>query len=152
MLLRFLSNATADLLYVFLQVDTVRATSYTEYVSRRRDLLGVYINFAKAKCTAENLNINKIIGIAIEPPKYRKVTRSDLVLVNFRGWPKQEQEFWNAERIKQGVLTQPIGKWFQNMEAEWPYGIRPIKIGVNDKCPCGSGKKYKKCWGSVLKQ
>lgn len=146
----FLSNATADLLYVFLQVDTVRTTSYTEYVSRRRDLLGVYINFAKAKCTAENLNINKIIGIAIEPPKYRKVTSSDLVLVNFRGWPKQEQEFWNAERIKQGVLTQPIGKWFQNMEAEWPYGIRPIKIGVNDKCPCGSGKKYKKCCGNVL--
>ena len=21
------------------------------------------------------------------------------------------------------------------------------KIGRNDPCPCGSGKKYKKCWG-----
>lgn len=147
----FLSNSTADLLYIFLQVDTIRATSYKEYISRRRDLLGMYINFAKAKCTTENLNINKIIGIAIEPPKHRHVTSSDLVFANFKGWPKQEQEFWNAERIKQGVLMQPIGKWFQNMEAEWPDGVRTIKIGVNDRCPCGSGKKYKKCCGSLLK-
>lgn len=25
------------------------------------------------------------------------------------------------------------------------------KVGPNEKCPCGSGKKYKKCCGSVLK-
>lgn len=24
---------------------------------------------------------------------------------------------------------------------------RPLKIGRNDPCPCGSGKKYKKCCG-----
>ncbi|MCD8201595.1 MAG: SEC-C domain-containing protein, partial [Clostridia bacterium] len=24
------------------------------------------------------------------------------------------------------------------------------KVGPNDPCPCGSGKKYKKCCGSVL--
>ncbi len=24
---------------------------------------------------------------------------------------------------------------------------RPGKIGRNEKCPCGSGKKYKKCHG-----
>jgi len=27
----------------------------------------------------------------------------------------------------------------------------PIKIGRNDYCPCGSGKKYKKCCGMNLK-
>ncbi|MBR6557347.1 MAG: SEC-C domain-containing protein [Clostridia bacterium] len=26
--------------------------------------------------------------------------------------------------------------------------IRKQKIGVNDPCPCGSGKKYKKCCGA----
>ena len=25
---------------------------------------------------------------------------------------------------------------------------KPKKIGRNDPCPCGSGKKYKKCCGS----
>ena len=24
---------------------------------------------------------------------------------------------------------------------------RPLKIGRNDPCPCGSGKKYQKCCG-----
>ena len=26
---------------------------------------------------------------------------------------------------------------------------RPIKIGRNDPCPCGSGKKFKKCCGGA---
>ncbi len=24
------------------------------------------------------------------------------------------------------------------------------KIGRNDPCPCGSGKKFKKCWAAAL--
>ena len=28
-------------------------------------------------------------------------------------------------------------------------GLRQEKIGRNDPCPCGSGKKYKKCCGSA---
>ena len=26
---------------------------------------------------------------------------------------------------------------------------RPPKVGRNERCPCGSGKKYKKCCGRV---
>ena len=26
---------------------------------------------------------------------------------------------------------------------------KPVKVGRNDPCPCGSGTKYKKCCGSV---
>ena len=34
-------------------------------------------------------------------------------------------------------------------------GARPVrrhepKVGRNDPCPCGSGKKYKKCHGAVV--
>ena len=37
--------------------------------------------------------------------------------------------------------------------AETPIVIKPIvreadKVGRNDPCPCGSGKKYKKCCGA----
>ena len=28
--------------------------------------------------------------------------------------------------------------------------VKPQKIGRNDPCPCGSGKKYKKCCGANL--
>ena len=27
-------------------------------------------------------------------------------------------------------------------------GAKPGKVGRNDPCPCGSGKKYKKCHGA----
>ncbi|WP_278336889.1 SEC-C metal-binding domain-containing protein [Dorea formicigenerans] len=33
------------------------------------------------------------------------------------------------------------------MEKEQPYVRLQPKIGRNDPCPCGSGKKYKKCCG-----
>ncbi|MFN3568406.1 MAG: SEC-C metal-binding domain-containing protein, partial [Caldimicrobium sp.] len=35
---------------------------------------------------------------------------------------------------------------------EKPQPIRVQKIGRNDPCPCGSGKKYKKCCGSHLEE
>lgn len=34
-------------------------------------------------------------------------------------------------------------------ELKEPY-VRDVKIGRNDPCPCGSGKKYKKCCGRFL--
>ena len=48
--------------------------------------------------------------------------------------------------------------YFQKIDGEWrfidgkidtgePYRREAPKIGRNDPCPCGSGKKYKKCCG-----
>ena len=31
---------------------------------------------------------------------------------------------------------------------EIDFGPTPAKVGRNDPCPCGSGKKYKKCHGA----
>lgn len=37
---------------------------------------------------------------------------------------------------------------FSHMTTIGQHGeIRKIKVGRNDPCPCGSGKKYKKCYG-----
>jgi uncharacterized protein YecA (UPF0149 family) len=30
----------------------------------------------------------------------------------------------------------------------WPPGLDPKTVGRNDECPCGSGKKFKKCHGA----
>jgi SEC-C motif-containing protein len=46
---------------------------------------------------------------------------------------------------------------FEKQDGRWYYvdgvrGIRPRrveKVGRNDPCPCGSGKKYKKCCGAA---
>jgi Predicted metal-binding protein related to the C-terminal domain of SecA len=32
-----------------------------------------------------------------------------------------------------------------------PAPIKSTKVGRNDPCPCGSGKKYKKCCGLALR-
>ena len=32
-------------------------------------------------------------------------------------------------------------------EVTWPIHREAAKVGRNDPCPCGSGKKYKKCCG-----
>ena len=47
--------------------------------------------------------------------------------------------------------------YFKKVNGEWLYSVGNVKpmtviregskIGRNDPCPCGSGKKYKKCYG-----
>jgi preprotein translocase subunit SecA len=38
--------------------------------------------------------------------------------------------------------------YFDGIEKK-PEPIRVHKVGRNDPCPCGSGKKYKKCCGAT---
>ena len=40
----------------------------------------------------------------------------------------------------------------KNMSSEQKTVIKGKKIGRNDPCPCGSGKKYKKCCGKDLQE
>jgi SEC-C motif-containing protein len=56
------------------------------------------------------------------------------------------------EHVETALFTREAGEWVytgqmtpegQTVRRETP------KIGRNDPCPCGSGKKYKKCCGSA---
>jgi uncharacterized protein len=47
------------------------------------------------------------------------------------------------------VLT--LNKWAKSQTPAFGFGAMvPPKVGRNDPCPCGSGKKYKKCCASVM--
>lgn len=37
-------------------------------------------------------------------------------------------------------------KLIRMLEKEESKSVRKTKVGRNDPCPCGSGKKYKYCW------
>src|SRR5713226_4378519 len=51
----------------------------------------------------------------------------------------------DTETVRYLFLVQPA-----RTEAEAPRPVRAgAKIGRNDPCPCGSGKKYKKCCGKA---
>jgi len=52
-------------------------------------------------------------------------------------------------RVRLDSDDQPVGL---SLRPEYRQRVQPIrntapKVGRNDPCPCGSGKKYKKCCG-----
>jgi preprotein translocase subunit SecA len=52
----------------------------------------------------------------------------------------------NPDKIKRKRVAQPIEN--NKEEANKTTVRKGKKIGRNDPCPCGSGKKYKKCCGA----
>ena len=56
----------------------------------------------------------------------------------------------NLEHHEIAEFRKENGEWFfydGKMVPQAPYVRNGEKVGRNDPCPCGSGKKYKKCCG-----
>ena len=62
----------------------------------------------------------------------------------------------NAEELRRGIMEADLPseqlrlsllKELAEAAPAKPVGEKKLKIGRNDPCPCGSGKKYKKCCG-----
>ena len=58
----------------------------------------------------------------------------------------------NPDELRQGILAMDMPNEELRMNflkeiAEIQAATKPKKVGRNDPCPCGSGKKYKKCCG-----
>lgn len=138
--------------YVFLQLKVKEITDYEgEYRPRRRAILEIACGAAK-NCFP---HLEKIIGIAIDAPKYAKKNSEDFILMKCADWTddsrvKYEKAneglgFFQSKglttHMKKGVEFPPI----QNAIA---VPAKKSKVGRNDRCPCGSGKKYKKCCGN----
>ena len=69
-------------------------------------------------------------------------------VVEFRALYTANNEFCNHHEVSQFVKED--GEWkFADGElvGEKPIQREEPKVGRNDPCPCGSGKKYKKCCG-----
>jgi uncharacterized protein YchJ len=98
----------------------------------------------------------------------RQAYDEDLVNSGYVGFNEVEEVLRrNKESVLQKLYKNKQNRWIENTAEEmswWDcfnrskrthpkpvYEIKPvvpkIKIGRNDPCPCGSGKKYKKCCG-----
>ena len=64
--------------------------------------------------------------------------------VNVITQPVVEDRLENASMNNPNVDVSPADA---ENEAKQPYVRKEPKIGRNDPCPCGSGKKYKDCCG-----
>jgi uncharacterized protein YecA (UPF0149 family) len=91
-----------------------------------------------------------VIGIAIDAPKYSRRNSEDFILLDCKNWSDEDQSyyeeankdfrFFQTDALKEGRIHLTD---FPN--AQKPKS--PPKIGRNQLCPCGSGKKYKRCHG-----
>lgn len=63
---------------------------------------------------------------------------------------KAESDVEEVERQRQETAAQPTQTNQQDQESSVQIGHRQgPKVGRNDPCPCGSGKKYKQCHGKL---
>jgi preprotein translocase subunit SecA len=69
----------------------------------------------------------------------------DIVKYVFLTQPPSEQE---APRVRPQRVVQFSGPSLEAAAAVATAIRKGEKIGRNDPCPCGSGKKYKKCCGA----
>ena len=84
----------------------------------------------------ETMDENTVVKIEIDPEKlyYNMVAADAEWLYELPQW----DELLTAERRKELYLEQKKSGTV----------VKDKKIGRNDPCPCGSGKKYKKCCGA----
>lgn len=136
-----------DPYYIFLLLPRLPGkVPYRDYRELRRRLLEDYSMVVKLQWP----DAQYIVGIATEagPESLRS---EDLVLLDATQWTRELQA--EAQEIQQryGFLTRQTE--FRSIEYEYPIkryrraaGIRSAsKASRNDTCPCGSGKKYKRC-------
>jgi len=67
-------------------------------------------------------------------------------IVEFKGYYEEDgKTLFHHER---SVFVKIDGKWMYDTAISTQKTIKKdVKVGRNDPCPCGSGKKYKKCCG-----
>ena len=139
--------------YVLLQLhapDQFKAQA--DYREKRQALLEIACGAAKNKFP----DLMKVVGIAIDAPKHSNgMAGEDFILMECGTWTEQLRshyeelngpwQFFGTEQMQQFNmhLTQ-----FVLPEDAALAGKRATKIGRNAPCPCGSGKKYKKCHGA----
>lgn len=86
----------------------------------------------------ETMDENTVVKIEIDPEKlyYNMVEAKAEWLYSLPQW----DEILTEEKKKEIYKTQKASGTI----------VKGAKIGRNDPCPCGSGKKYKKCCGQNL--
>ena len=113
------------------------------------------------------LNILKGVSRALAPIVARKVGKEEFLNQLREAWTPViktntdiDQEVASAmTRVKKsgfeksfkavGITEEDIRDLLTEIQSskETPFKRESTKVGRNDPCPCGSGKKYKKCCG-----
>ncbi len=148
--LSYMPSFFDDRAYVFLQLYYPDAGDYeTEYRPLRQKMLEFACGAAKLKSS----HLEKVIGIAINSPKYSSVNSEDFVLMDCTDWTQQDQTYYEeANRELRFFQTRDMTERRMQV-SDFPSpraDSGALKMGRNRLCPCGSGKKYKRCHGDAV--
>ncbi|MEH0021584.1 MAG: SEC-C metal-binding domain-containing protein [Desulfobacter sp.] len=143
--LSFMPSFYKDKGYVFLQLKVDGIKDYdNEYRPKRQAMLEVACAAAKNKFD----HLNTIVGIAMDAPKYAETNSEDFILMDCSNWTDEERDHY--EKANEGLGFFKTGAVERRTVTEFPIAKKTkvskrVKVGRNAPCPCGSGKKYKKC-------
>ncbi|KVT58063.1 SEC-C metal-binding domain-containing protein [Burkholderia ubonensis] len=147
----FLASFEPNVGYVLLQLRAPDAfRSEPDYREKRQTLLEIACGVAKNKFP----HLVKVIGIGIDAPKFSGGdVAEDFILMPCETWPEEMKAHYEELNQEWNFFGAPTLRQFQDRVTQFvppPRSAKlakPGKIGRNDPCPCGSGKKYKKCHG-----
>lgn len=135
--------------YVFLSLPQPDFASIEQYREGRSSLL-------KACCMVVKYIYPEaldIVGIAFQPIRPNVGSSEDLLYLDARVWSDELNS--EAAQLHHDLGIFASATTYNVHEQEYPDPIstgiagprRPQKVGRNERCPCGSGKKYKRCHG-----
>ncbi len=135
--------------YVLLQLyapNELRAEP--DYREKRLEILKIACGVAKNKFP----QLVKVIGIGINAPKLLGNSGGeDFILIPCKTWTDEQKSYYEEQNKDWNFFEKPELQTFEYHVEEFVSLTRPnipprsIKVGRNDPCPCGSGKKNKKC-------
>ena len=147
----FLPSFEPNVGYVLLQLrapDAFRAEP--DYREKRQALLEIACGAAKNKFP----HLVKVIGIGIDAPKFSGGTvAEDFILMPCETWTDETRTHYEELNREWNFFGTPALRQFNDQVTQFVAPPRQSKqstsgkVGRNDSCPCGSGKKYKKCHG-----
>lgn len=145
----FLSSFELNVGYVFLQLRVPEEfRTAPNFREKRQEILEIACGAAKNRFP----NLLKVIGIGVEAPKFSGGTvAEDFILMPCETWPEEMKAYYQDQNRKWNFFSTSELRQFRITQFVPPSrpakAANPRKIGRNQPCPCGSGKKFKKCHG-----
>ena len=144
-----LGSNEPNVAYVLLQFyapDELRAEP--NYREKRIAILEIACGVAKNKFP----QLVKVIGIGINAPKLLgNPGGEDFILMPCETWTDEDRSYYEEQNKDWNFFENPKIHKSEYRVTEFVPPTRPstrprsIKVGRNEPCPCGSGKKNKKC-------
>jgi hypothetical protein len=149
--LSFMPSFFPNKAYLFLQLKVQGfKETYEEYRKKRRAILEIACGTAKNKFE----HLDTIVGIAIDAPKFSDGNSEDFILLDCKDWSDQEKTYYKERNEDWNFFETDNLSMQYKTNTEFPQKYskqknKSHKIGRNSPCPCGSGKKYKKCCRNI---